>query len=73
MSSVSNFWLFLQITIMSDVYTPPTRISSDSNCGSMEEYHRRYKESIDDPYQFWSEIAKEFHFKTFPTKDNFLR
>lgn len=57
---------------MSDVYNPPSRIQSNSNCGSMEEYQRRWKESIDDPYQFWSQIAKEFHWKEEPKKEDFL-
>ena len=38
----------------------------------MEEYQRRWKESIDDPYQFWGQIAKEFHWKIEPTKEDFL-
>ena len=38
----------------------------------MEEYQRRWKESIDDPYQFWGQIAKEFHWKKEPTKEDFL-
>jgi acetyl-CoA synthetase len=57
---------------MSDVYNPPTGLQSRSNCGTMEEYQRRYKESIDDPFLFWSQIAKEFHWKVEPTKDGFL-
>ena len=38
----------------------------------MEEYQRRWKESIDDPYQFWGQIAKEFHWKKEPTKEDFV-
>ena len=38
----------------------------------MEEYQRRWKESIDDPYQFWGQIAKEFHWKVEPTKEDFV-
>ena len=59
-------------TKMSEVYNPPSRIQSKSHCGSMEEYQRRWKESIDDPYQFWGQIAKEFHWKKEPTKEDFL-
>ena len=57
---------------MSDVYNPPSRIQSQSHCGSMEEYQRRWRESIDDPYQFWGQIAKEFHWKIEPTKEDFV-
>ena len=57
---------------MSEVYNPPSRIQSKSHCGSMEEYQRRWKESIDDPYQFWGQIAKEFHWKVEPTKEDFV-
>ena len=59
-------------TKMSEVYNPPSRIQSKSHCGSMEEYQRRWKESIDDPYQFWGQIAKEFHWKKEPTKEDFV-
>ena len=38
----------------------------------MEEYQRRWRESIDDPYQFWGQIAKEFHWKIEPTKEDFV-
>lgn len=56
---------------MSDVYNPPSRIQSKSNCGSMDDYHAKYKESIDDPFSFWSSIAKDFHWKVEPTKEDF--
>ena len=34
--------------------------------------HCPRKESIDDPYQFWGQIAKEFHWKVEPTKEDFV-
>jgi len=57
---------------MSDMYEPPAFFRGESHCGSMEEYRKLYKQSVDDPHAFWSDIASGFHWKTFPTKDNFL-
>lgn len=58
---------------MSDVYHPPSRIQSGSHCSSMDDYNRRHKESIEDPAQFWGQIAKDFHWKVEPNKEDFLK
>ena len=57
---------------MSDVYSPPSRVQNGSNCSSMEEYQRKWKQSIDDPAGFWGEIAEEFHWKVPASKEQFL-
>ena len=57
---------------MSDVYSPPSRVQNGSNCSSMEEYQRKWKQSIDDPAGFWGEIAERFHWKVPPSKEQFL-
>ena len=57
---------------MSDMYSPPEFFRKESHCGSLEQYQKMYKQSVEDPYAFWSEIAGQFHWKTPPTKENFL-
>jgi len=57
---------------MSDVYSPPEFFRTESHCRSTEEYQKKYKQSVDDPHAFWSEIASTFHWKKAPTKENFL-
>lgn len=32
--------------------------------GTLEEYDKLYKKSIEDPDGFWKEIAEEFHFES---------
>jgi len=39
----------------------------------MDDYNRRHKESIEDPAQFWGQIAKDFHWKVEPNKEDFLK
>ena len=43
---------------MSDVYQPPKDLSENAHCSSMAEYQRKYSESIEDPYAFWSPIVQ---------------
>ena len=54
------------------LYAPPASIQDGAHCPSMEKYREMHKRSIDDPAGFWGDIAKEFYWKTPPTKDNFL-
>lgn len=47
-------------------YPPPADIAKTARIGSIEEYRRLYRLSIDDPTNFWADVAKEFHwFKPF--------
>ena len=48
---------------MSDVYSPPEFFRTESHCRSAEEYQKKYKQSVEDPHAFWSEIASTFHWK----------
>lgn len=45
-------------------YPPSKRVLEESHVKDMEEYHRMHKQSLDDPEKFWSEIAKQFYFKS---------
>ncbi len=40
-------------------FPPPTEFSSRSHIGSIEEYERLYRQSLDDPETFWSQMAEE--------------
>ena len=40
---------------------PPPAIMKGAHVGSMKEYKRMYRESIDNPQAFWSEISAGFH------------
>lgn len=52
----------------SNVFKPHTSISEWAHVSSMDQYRCMYDESIDQPGQFWSRIAKQFHWET-PAKD----
>ena len=40
---------------------PPENISSKAHIGSMDEYLEKYNRSIEEPEEFWSEMAQNFH------------
>ena len=42
-------------------FPPPGGFSAGAHIGSMEEYERLYKESIENPDKFWAEVAGELH------------
>ena len=42
---------------------PNEEIKRDAHVSSIEEYKRMYKWSIEDPDEFWSEIASDFRFE----------
>ena len=44
-----------------DFVNPPENVSSKAHVGSMEEYLKRYERSIQEPEEFWSGIAHNFH------------
>lgn len=48
---------------MSDVFSPPERVVVESHCKGIDEYHRMYKESIEQPHKFWGRIAEQFFWK----------
>src|SRR5438552_5168640 len=43
------------------VFPPPKSFSERAHIKSMDEYRRMYRESIDNPDQFWGAIASELH------------
>lgn len=46
------------------IYHPKPEIVEKSYVKSMDEYHQLYKKSIENPKEFWGEIAKQFHWET---------
>ena len=40
---------------------PPENVSSKAHIGSMDEYLEKYNRSIEEPEEFWSEMAQNFH------------
>lgn len=53
------------------VFQPPADIKSSAHCRSLEEYKRLYKKSVEQPVEFWGEIAKDLYWKVAPSKDQF--
>ena len=45
------------------VFDPPKRVQDEAHVKSMRQYHEMHKASIDDPANFWGEIAKQFYWK----------
>lgn len=46
------------------VYTPNVALSRNAYISNMEEYSKFYKESLDNPQEFWGRISKQFHWET---------
>ena len=40
---------------------PPANVSSKAHIGSMDDYLEKYNRSIEEPEEFWSEMAQNFH------------
>ncbi|XP_046390447.1 acetyl-coenzyme A synthetase [Ischnura elegans] len=49
------------------VYKPNPAMKPSPHLGSMKEYEKMYKRSIESPEEFWQDIAKQFHWETPPT------
>jgi acetyl-CoA synthetase len=43
------------------VFPPPAAFSAKAHIQSLEQYEALYKESIDDPENFWAGVAKDLH------------
>ncbi|RWS27126.1 acetyl-coenzyme A synthetase: cytoplasmic-like isoform X1, partial [Leptotrombidium deliense] len=54
------------------VFYPSDKFKENAHIASIDVYRRMYKHSIEDPEGFWSEIAKDFFFKSGP-KGQFLK
>ncbi|XP_049814274.1 acetyl-coenzyme A synthetase isoform X1 [Schistocerca serialis cubense] len=46
------------------VYHPDPALSRRSYIGSMKQYQDMYRRSIDEPEEFWGDMAKQFHWET---------
>ena len=57
----------------SSVFNPPTRISGESHVTSMGEYRRMHEKSVEEPAEFWAEIAEKFHWDRKPKKEDFFK
>src|SRR5271166_2049332 len=43
------------------VFPPPPEFSAKAHIKSLEEYEALYKQSIEDPENFWAGVAKDLH------------
>eukprot|EP00058_Branchiostoma_floridae_P024480 XP_002609970.1 hypothetical protein BRAFLDRAFT_85927 [Branchiostoma floridae] len=46
------------------VYMPHDDIRENSHVSSIEQYHKMYKESVENPEAFWGKIAENFYWKS---------
>jgi acetyl-CoA synthetase len=61
-----------QVTEENGNYYPPTSLSDKAHIKSLDEYQKRYTESIQDPDAFWAAEAENFHwFKKWDTVRSF--
>ncbi len=44
-------------------YSPPASMHG-AHISTMDEYSRLYRQSLDDPQAFWSDISSQFHWET---------
>ena len=49
------------------VFLPDNRIAAEAHVSSMEQYQQMYKRSIENPEEFWREIAEQFYWHKPPT------
>nr|CAD7601342.1 unnamed protein product [Timema genevievae] len=47
-----------------EVYLPDPSFSSRAHVSSIKQYKDLYQKSIDSPDEFWSDVAKQFHWET---------
>ncbi|KAH8360482.1 hypothetical protein KR200_006874 [Drosophila serrata] len=55
------------------IYDPNPAISQNAYISSFEEYQKFYQESLDNPAEFWSRVAKQFHWETPADPEKFLK
>ena len=55
------------------VFPPNPRLMAEAHVSGMEEYQEKYRQSIENPREFWSEIAKTFHWETPAIPEKFLQ
>ncbi|KAJ8890748.1 hypothetical protein PR048_010257 [Dryococelus australis] len=54
------------------VYLPDPKLTKKAHVSSLNQYKDMYKESIDNPCEFWGNIAKQFHWETPISEDKFF-
>lgn len=54
------------------VYLPNAAFAKNAHVSSMIQYKEMYKQSIDNPEEFWGDIAKQFYWETQPNPDKFF-
>ena len=55
---------FNQNIAVSETYEPPKELNEHAHVKSMNEYEAMWKASIEDPENFWGEMAKQFYWQT---------
>lgn len=55
------------------IFDPNPAISRNAYISSFEEYKKFYAESLDNPAEFWSRVAKQFHWETPADPAKFLQ
>lgn len=54
------------------VYNPDSAISRNAYISSFNQYRELYRRSLDNPEEFWGEIAKQFYWETTANHDRFF-
>ncbi|CAB3380306.1 Hypothetical predicted protein [Cloeon dipterum] len=54
-----------------DVFYPAAGTASKAHCSSMQQYRQMHARSLEQPEQFWGQIAEQFHWEA-PTKGKFF-
>lgn len=55
------------------IFDPNPAISRNAYISSFDEYTKFYQESLDNPTEFWSRVAKQFHWETPADPAKFLQ
>eukprot|EP00438_Fugacium_kawagutii_P024781 Skav214695 [mRNA] locus=scaffold1127:87315:87665:+ [translate_table: standard] len=55
---------FNQNIACSETYDPPKELSANAHVKSMAEYEAMWKASLEEPEQFWGDMAKQFYWQT---------
>lgn len=55
-----------------NIFNPDPKLSRSSYVSSIQQYDELYKESIEHPEKFWSNVAKQFHWETPADQKNFM-
>ncbi|KAK3085354.1 hypothetical protein FSP39_001989 [Pinctada imbricata] len=55
----------------SQVFSPPKGVQKEAHVQSLEQYKEMHKLSVENPEEFWSDVAKQFHWES-PVTGKFL-